>query len=318
MSEQPHTPSTGVIEPETGLTVAAVARRLGVAPATLRTWDRRYGIGASEHQEGSHRRYSQADLARLTLMRQLIISGQSPADAAKAAAALEPDQIPLEPRSHQAAAISQADSATCVEQLKRASRAMDRVSVETILREALRTRGTSNSWSEVIVPLLKAVGDEWALSGDGIEIEHMLSDLIARVLNDAAGAAPARVMGKPAINATPVLLACVGEEIHSLALNALAACLAEDGIAFQFLGARTPQAAINETVRKSVPPAIFLWAQLASNADLAIIDALPAMRPAPRVILGGPGWPECEGSRAYRVHDLDSARAEITRALGIF
>src|SRR5690606_11779925 len=27
-----------------GLAVAAVARRLGVAPATLRTWDRRYGL----------------------------------------------------------------------------------------------------------------------------------------------------------------------------------------------------------------------------------------------------------------------------------
>ena len=31
------------------LTVAAVARRLGVAPATLRTWDRRYGLGPTEH-----------------------------------------------------------------------------------------------------------------------------------------------------------------------------------------------------------------------------------------------------------------------------
>ena len=39
-----------------GLTVAAVARRLGVAPATLRTWDRRYGLGPSEHSAGSQRR----------------------------------------------------------------------------------------------------------------------------------------------------------------------------------------------------------------------------------------------------------------------
>ncbi|MGI9196332.1 MAG: MerR family transcriptional regulator, partial [Candidatus Nanopelagicales bacterium] len=39
-----------------GLTVAAVARRLGVAPATLRTWDRRYGVGPTEHAAGSHRR----------------------------------------------------------------------------------------------------------------------------------------------------------------------------------------------------------------------------------------------------------------------
>ena len=39
------------------LTVAAVARRLGVAPATLRTWDRRYGLGPSSHEAGEHRRY---------------------------------------------------------------------------------------------------------------------------------------------------------------------------------------------------------------------------------------------------------------------
>ena len=35
------------------LTVAAVARRLGVAPATLRTWDRRYRLGPSAHLAGS-------------------------------------------------------------------------------------------------------------------------------------------------------------------------------------------------------------------------------------------------------------------------
>jgi DNA-binding transcriptional MerR regulator len=42
------------------LSVAAVARRLGVAPATLRTWDRRYGLGPSEHEAGAHRRYTPA------------------------------------------------------------------------------------------------------------------------------------------------------------------------------------------------------------------------------------------------------------------
>ena len=44
-------------EPVAGLTVAAVARRMGVAPATLRTWDRRYGVGPGEHEAGTHRRY---------------------------------------------------------------------------------------------------------------------------------------------------------------------------------------------------------------------------------------------------------------------
>jgi len=64
------------------ITVAAVARRLGLAPATLRTWDRRYGLGPSEHTPGSHRRYCALDVARLMLMRRLIASGVSPCDAA--------------------------------------------------------------------------------------------------------------------------------------------------------------------------------------------------------------------------------------------
>uniref|UniRef100_UPI0035A0E508 MerR family transcriptional regulator n=1 Tax=Kineococcus terrestris TaxID=2044856 RepID=UPI0035A0E508 len=68
------------------LTVAAVARRLGVAPATLRTWDRRYGLGPSEHTAGAHRRYSATDLARLVVMRRLTLEGVAPAEAAGIAA----------------------------------------------------------------------------------------------------------------------------------------------------------------------------------------------------------------------------------------
>lgn len=67
------------------LTVAAVARRLGVAPATLRTWDRRYGLGPSEHTAGSHRRYSGVDVARLLVMRRLTLDGVPPSEAASIA-----------------------------------------------------------------------------------------------------------------------------------------------------------------------------------------------------------------------------------------
>ena len=35
--------------PAPALGVVAVARRLGVATGTLRTWDRRYGLGPGEH-----------------------------------------------------------------------------------------------------------------------------------------------------------------------------------------------------------------------------------------------------------------------------
>ncbi|SDS80126.1 MerR family transcriptional regulator [Paraoerskovia marina] len=77
------------------LTVAAVARRLGVAPATLRTWDRRYGLGPSGRTAGSHRRYTAEDVARLLVMRGLTLEGVAPVDAAQAA--LEADLSNVDP-----------------------------------------------------------------------------------------------------------------------------------------------------------------------------------------------------------------------------
>jgi hypothetical protein len=64
------------------LTAGAVARLLGVAVTTLRTWHQRYGLGPGEHVPGQHRRYTAEDLARLEVMRRLTVSGVPPAEAA--------------------------------------------------------------------------------------------------------------------------------------------------------------------------------------------------------------------------------------------
>src|SRR5688572_3264027 len=85
------------------LPVAVVARRLGVAPATLRTWARRYGVGPSDHTAGAHRRYTPDDVARLETMRRLTLEGVPPADAARAAltgaAAVRTTDAPLPDRT---------------------------------------------------------------------------------------------------------------------------------------------------------------------------------------------------------------------------
>src|SRR6187431_1635687 len=75
--------------PTPALAVAAVARRLGVAPATLRTWDRRYGLGPSEHSAGAHRRYSATDVERLLIMRRLTLDGVAPSESARIALATD-------------------------------------------------------------------------------------------------------------------------------------------------------------------------------------------------------------------------------------
>jgi DNA-binding transcriptional MerR regulator len=286
------------------LTVAAVARRIGVAPATLRTWDRRYGLGPSLHEAGSHRRYCPADLAKLTLMRRLISTGIAPCEAAeqakahKGAVKIEKLVNNFEHRQE------------LVDALHRAATILDKSFIETVLRKDIAEHGVITTWTEVIVPLLMIVGDEWERTGAGIEVEHMLSELLKRIMREGVPE-----IKKPK-NAQPVLLAAVGEEVHCLALHALAAALAERGIESFFLGARTPLEAIDAMVRRSAPPAIFLWAQLKRNGDEKFFREIPAIRPAPRIILGGPGWNLRDAREVTFVQDLSLACAEIEGAVG--
>lgn len=287
------------------LTVAAVARRLGVAPATLRTWDRRYGLGPSTHEAGEHRRYCPEDLSKLMLMRRLISAGVSPSDAAEQAkrdkgkTKLAQIVREFEVREDVVAAIN------------KALQAFDIDFVEETLRSELDLHGVIEGWHEVIVPTLIAIGEAWEESGQGIEIEHAFTEVLKKVFRERLIECDATA------NPNPVILAAVGEEQHSLPLHALQAALGEIGIKVHFLGARTPIEALSATISRIAPPAVFLWALLPVNANPDFYRSLPAVRPAPRIVLGGPGWDPEACSDATLVMGLGNACEEIASAVGV-
>ncbi len=290
--------------PEELLSVSSVARRIGVAPATLRTWARRYGIGPSSHEAGSHRKYCPSDLAKLTVMRRLISAGVAPADAAEQA------------KAHEGEVVIDDFTSLCrecdetIDAIFNAAEALDSLFVETMLRNEISENGIISAWQEVFVPVLIQVGSAWEKSGKGVEVEHMLTEILKRVLRESTSEIVAPV------NSRPVLLASVGEELHSLALHALAAALAERGIETHFLGARTPVEAISSMVSRFAPPAVFLWAQLPVNGNPKFVTGIPSVRPAPRIIIGGPGWSPDKCQNAQFVGSLTLAVDEIAMAVG--
>ncbi len=285
------------------LSVAAVARVMAIAPATLRTWDRRYGLGPSAHQTGQHRRYSSGDLAKLLHMRRLIVSGVVPAEAAEIAKKYDgPLQVDVvvEP------AMTRTEIVTS---LFRAANGLDERFVEEVLAQAIKKEGVVKAWHELVVPLLVRIGEEWERTEVGVEVEHLVTEIIQRCLH--------RVELTNPLNSRPVLLAAVSEEQHSLTLLAVKAALAERNIASYYLGARTPNEAISSMVARVAPPAIFLWAIMPENADPQYFRNLPKVRPAPRILLGGPGWDRSACSGAQIVEDLASTCEEISRAVGL-
>ena len=287
------------------LTVAAVARRLGVAPATLRTWDRRYGLGPSSHEAGEHRRYCPEDLAKLMLMRRLISAGVAPCDAAEKAK-LNKGSVKLSKIVREFEV--QED---VVAGINKALQAFDIAFVEAILRSELDEHGVEITWHEIIVPTLIEIGEAWQVTGEGIEIEHAFSESLKKVFRERSAASVSPVNGHP------VVIAACGEEQHSLPLHALEALLCEMGIKTHFLGARTPFEAVSATVSRLAPPAVFLWALLPHNANPDFYRKLPAVRPAPRILLGGPGWSADECSDATLVTGLGNACEEIASAIGV-
>ena len=305
------TRNVSTVDADDSLTVAAVARRLGVAPATLRTWDRRYGIGPSEHCAGNHRRYSAGDVIRLTSMVRLIVAGVTPKDAAGKALELN-----LKGTQNKVEKLIQKseDQSDLISLLFKSAIKFDQGKIEKLIRKSISEKGVEATWIEVIAPLLNEVGDVWVRTGAGIDIEHFLSEVVRKLLSENLGK-----ISSPK-NARPVLLACVENELHSLALLALAAVLAEARIECIFLGARTPQSALNEVITKAAPPAIFLWAQLSENADHKYVKSMPSIRPAPRVLLGGPGWKTAKIAASNKLvitEGLRDAREQIIEALAV-
>ena len=291
------------------LTVAAVARRLGIAPATLRTWDRRYGLGPSLHEAGHHRRYSSEDLARLTLMRRLVIEGVAPCDAALRATALSSETFAGAELEEEARTIPESNlSGELVDVFYRAAVTSDDRFLESGLKQEISRHGVVATWQEIIVPLLVRIGDEWERTEQGVEVEHMVSEVIKKVL--------LTIDAGESRNPRPVLLAAPSEEQHALALYAVKAALAERRISSYFLGARTPHEAVARMVKRKAPPVIFLWALLPENGDPAYFRNLPKVRPAPRIIIGGPGWDPAECKDVLFTPDLKSACEEISRAIG--
>jgi transposase-like protein len=304
------------------LSVAAVARRLGVAPATLRTWDRRYGLGPSDHTTGRHRKYAPLDVARLELMQRALLRGASSAEAAKYALASPVRPVRVGQALLTGGELDGASASAGGRGLRlpsanrrargvgRAALAMDSAAVQTLLADAIEADGVVATWDEVVRPVMSALAARWDQSGGGVEVSHLVEEcVLAAVLR----ATP--VVTSPR-NHRPVLLACMPDERHNLPLYPLAAVLAQRGIGARQLGAALPSDALAVAVRRTAPAAVVLWAQLPRYADPGVVTALPRTRQQVRIFAGGPGWERgVVPQPAERINDLASAADAVERAV---
>ncbi|HLT36250.1 MAG TPA: MerR family transcriptional regulator, partial [Enhygromyxa sp.] len=69
--------------------IQTVAEMTGVPAATLRAWERRYGIPSPERSSSSYRLFSEHDVASVRKLKELCDQGMAPAEAARLVSRIE-------------------------------------------------------------------------------------------------------------------------------------------------------------------------------------------------------------------------------------
>ncbi|MGH3826361.1 MAG: MerR family transcriptional regulator [Pseudonocardiaceae bacterium] len=271
-------------------TVAAVARQLGVAPATLRSWSLRYGIGPVGHQAGRHRRYTADDIAELTTIRRLTEEGI----ALSAAVAIARGQRPADPVSTE-----------IVQRLIEVARQLDADTSAALVEQSLAQCGVATTWNQLCRPAIVALDTDRC-----IDAELLLSWTIATTLRRLP---PRPVMVGVVSGAGEVLLACVPGEQHTLALEALLAALAEHHTSARMLGPSVPTSALLHAVECMQPAVAVVWAQTSRTARATPLRRLADGAAA--VVAAGPGWRHVRLPRSVtRADSLESALALVLAA----
>jgi DNA-binding transcriptional MerR regulator len=310
------------------LTAGAVARRLGVAVTTLRTWHQRYGLGPSHHTPGRHRRYTPEDMARLQVMRRLTAQGVAPAEAAAWARRVpvpEPIDIASPPPSPPGVFAVHPPTATepsaAAEPQSGPVNRVDVVWPDRLFAArdgggtAIRTsragptaRGLARAAMRLDAPALREIL-ETSIADRGVVAawEEVITPVLIGIGDRYAATqrfievehlisrSITEVLGSvtrpPAAHSPRVLLAAADEEQHTLPLEALAASLAQAGVPSLLFGARVPPQALGDAITRTGPAAVVLWSHLPSTGSPGQwVSVLTGPHRPLLAAAAGPGW----------------------------
>ncbi len=277
------------------LRIGEFARRVGVSPELLRAWERRYGLLQPIRSRGGFRLYTSEDAERVSRMKAALDEGLSAAEAARRALA------------HARRSEGLLDDAC--ERFLVAARRYDEAAAQSVLDEALSAFALDTVLRELILPVLRRIGDEWAAGTLEVGQEHFASALVrARLL------ALSRLWGRG--GGPLAILACPPGEQHDIGLIAFGLLLRTFGWRIVFLGADTPLSTLGQAVATTGPRLVVVASMQGALLEAVAADLRRLARAAP-VVLSGPGASEelCGRLRVARLDgDLVAAAAAVGRA----
>src|SRR6478736_9626710 len=306
-------------------TIKRAAELTGISVATLRAWERRYGVVSPQRSDGGYRLYGPEDVRALAIMNSLVNEGWSAREAAAETTRRLSSRDPAgretsfgpgdrEGRGARVAPLRpggryQSEDA---EAFIRAAERLDSASATAVLDARFALGTFEHVIDDWLMPTLQRVGEEWAHGRLTVAGEHLVAYAVQRRLAAAYEAASGRADGPSLVIGLPP-----GAR-HELGLLAFAVAARRVGFSTVYVGADLPVADWVTAVEARGAVGIVLAVPRPEDVKPAqkIVDTLRARRPQLVIGLGGGQQDAVEGG-IHLGHSITVAVGEMVRRLRV-
>jgi len=219
-----------------------VSRLTGLSADTIRVWERRYGAVAPDRTDGNKRRYSGGHVRRLVLLRRVTELGHSIGQVVELS-----DQELRRLIGESSPDIGSQVSlyAAIVEDYLKAILEYDVQRAESILTRIAAILPPMTLTLEVIVPLMRRVGEAWIADQLRIAHEHIISGQLRSLLGTLMR------HEQPASGAPRIIVATPPDHLHEFGAIIGAFMAAGRGFEPIYLGTHMPLEEIAEAAKQS-------------------------------------------------------------------
>jgi methanogenic corrinoid protein MtbC1 len=227
--------------------IRTVSQMTGLSPALIRAWEARYRLVVPERTAAGYRLYSDEDVTLLVGAQRLVQRGIAPMEVAQlprvnlreaAGAAVHEPPAPL---------TESASYGEHVERLVAAFSRFNQTEAESLLSRPLSMLPPLEACRQILVPLMRELGDRWHRGEISVAVEHFGTSLVRSKLVMLL-----ETMRHRSSNKT-VLCACPPGDQHEGGLLMFAIEAVEQGWQPIYLGPDLPIAALAATVRQAAP-----------------------------------------------------------------
>lgn len=267
-------------------TIKRAAELVGVSAATLRAWERRYGIVTPHRSEGGYRVYDEDAVGVLRGMAELVADGWAPSQAAAEVvqrssddAAGRSDAGAVPPAFHEAVPARP----DVVQDLVEGAAGMDAQRIATAL-DQLFALGTYEAVVDAhLLAAAKSLGEAWESDRVSVAGEHLAANAMMRRLSAAFEAAASYAAGARVVVGLPP-----GAR-HEIGALAFAVAARRRGLRIDYLGADLPSSDWAKAVLDPETAAVVLAIPCDDDVPAAarVIETVRAARPDILIAVGG-------------------------------